>query len=285
MRHEDHVGVGAGRDGGDRPARARREQVGHIPGPFGQIRAPHVLQPPDPAAPPARGPVPALGEDDQRAALVQPPGQPRDLLGEDVLAGLARLDPHVRQPVAHDVHAGVELQGGLHHHPRPPVVDAEQLVHQQERITRPGVPAEHDDRAGQPGGLLGRGEFRFVHDDLHPEGLRGRSVEPADEPPHDPVVAGLVRLGAQPAAEPAGDPQAETHEQRRRLRGQPDQREVQQPQYPHPARPRPAHRPERQDHQGEQRKQHDERHRDEDHQRRQHEPADQAGWEHGRLPS
>src|SRR5690348_13750086 len=96
VRHEDHVGVGAGRDGGDRPARTRREQVGHIPGPFGQIRAPHVLQPPDPAPPPARGPVPALGEDDQRAALVQPPGQPRDLLGEDVLAGLARLDPHVR---------------------------------------------------------------------------------------------------------------------------------------------------------------------------------------------
>jgi hypothetical protein len=39
-----------------------------------------VLQPPDPAPPPARGPVAALGEDDQRAALVEPPGQPRDLL-------------------------------------------------------------------------------------------------------------------------------------------------------------------------------------------------------------
>jgi hypothetical protein len=89
VRHEDYVGVRAGRDGGKRPAGARGEQVGHIPGPFGQIRASRALQPPDPAPPPARGPVPALGEDDQRAALVELPGQPGDLLGEDVLAGLA----------------------------------------------------------------------------------------------------------------------------------------------------------------------------------------------------
>ena len=89
VRHEDHVGVRAGGDGGERPAGARREQVGHIPGPFGQIRAAQALQPPDPAAPPARGPVPALGEDDQRAPLVKPAGQPGDLLSEDVLAGLA----------------------------------------------------------------------------------------------------------------------------------------------------------------------------------------------------
>src|SRR6185437_14645926 len=69
VRREDHVGVRAGRDGGERPAGARREQFGHIPGPFGQILAARLLQPPDPAPPPARGPVPALGEDDQRAYL------------------------------------------------------------------------------------------------------------------------------------------------------------------------------------------------------------------------
>jgi len=80
VRHEDHVGVRAGGDGGERPAGARGEQVGHIPGPFGQIRAAQVLQPLDPPAPPARGPVPALREDDQRTPLVEPAGQPRDLL-------------------------------------------------------------------------------------------------------------------------------------------------------------------------------------------------------------
>src|SRR5215510_10031019 len=36
VRYEDHVGVRAGRDGGERPPGARRPQVGHIPGPFGQ---------------------------------------------------------------------------------------------------------------------------------------------------------------------------------------------------------------------------------------------------------
>ena len=35
VRHEDHVGVGAGGDGGEGPAGARGEEVGHVPGPFG----------------------------------------------------------------------------------------------------------------------------------------------------------------------------------------------------------------------------------------------------------
>ena len=285
MGHEDHVGVRAGRDGGECPARARGEQVGHIPGPFGQIRAPQVLQPPDPAAPPARGPVPALGEDDQRAPLVEPPGQPRDLLGEDVLAGLARLDPHVRQPVAHDVHAGVELQGGLHHHPRPPVVDAEQLVHQQQGVTGPGVPAEHDDRPGQPGGQLVAGEVRLVHLDPQPVRLLRAFVQRVQEPPHDRVVAALVRLGAHPAAEPAHHPQPGQHHQRHRLGHEPDQHEAGQPQAAHAPGPRPRQQPEHQGQQSQERREHDEAARDDDHQRRQHEPPDQPGWEHPPLPS
>jgi hypothetical protein len=284
MRHEDHVGVRAGRDGGERPAGAWREQVGHIPGPFGQIGAAQALQPPDPAAPPARGPVPALGKDDQRASLVEPPGQPGDLLGEDVLADLARLDPYVRQPVAHDVHAGVELQGGPHHHPRPPVVEAEQLVHQEERVARPGVPAQHDDRPGQPGGQLVAGEIGLVHLDPQPVRPLRAPVHGVQEPAHDPVVPALVRLGAQSPAEPAHHPQPGQRDQSDGLGHQPDQREADQPQAAHAARLRPRQQAGHQGRQRQERREHDETQRDDDHQWRQHEPADQSGWDHPPLP-
>ena len=39
------------------------------------------------------------------------------------------------------------------------LVHGEQLVHEQERVARARVAAEHDDRAGQPGGLLAGGEL------------------------------------------------------------------------------------------------------------------------------
>ena len=285
MRHEDHVGVRAGRDGGERPAGAWREQVGHFPGPFGQIRAAHVLEPPDPAAPPARGPVPALGKDDQRAPLVEPTGQPSDLLGEVVLADLTRLDPHVRQPVAHDVHAGVELQRGLHHHSRPPVVDAEQLVHQEERVTRPGVPAQHDDRSPQPGGQLVAGELGLIRLDVQPVRPLRAAVHGVQEPAHDPVVPALVRLGAQPSAEPAHHPQPGQRDQRDGLGHQPDQREADQPQAAHVPGPRPRQQAGHQGRQRQERREHDEAERDDDHQRRQHQPPDQLGWDHPPLPS
>ena len=285
VRYEDHVGGRAGRDGGERPAGAWRQQVRHIPGPFGQIGASRLLQPPDSAAPPARGPVPSLGEDDQRAPLLQAPGQPGDLLGEDVLAGLARLDPHVRQPVAHDVHAGVELQGGLHYHPRPPVVDAEQLMHQQERIPRPGVPAQHDDRPGQPGGQLIAGELGLIHLDPQSVCPLRTPVHGVQEPAHDPVVPALVRLGAQPPAEPAHHPQPGQRDQRHRLGHQPDQGEADQPQAAHVSGPRPRQQAGHQGRQRQERREHDEAERDDDHQRCQHKPPDQPGWDHPPLPS
>ena len=86
VRHEDHVGVGAGGDGGQRAARPGRQQVGHVPGAGGQVAAARGFQPPDAAAPAPGRPVAALGEDDQRAGRVKPAGQALDLVGEDALA-------------------------------------------------------------------------------------------------------------------------------------------------------------------------------------------------------
>ena len=285
VRHEDHVRLRAGRDGRQGPAGPRREQVRHVPRPRGQVQTALLLQPADAPAPAVRGPVAALGEDDQRAVLVQPAGQPLDLPGEDALAGLLAPDPHVRQPVAHDVHAGVQLQCRLHHHPRPPLVDAQQLVDQQEGVPGPGVPAEHDHRPGQPGSQFRRGGFRLVDLDPQAVGPFGTAVHQVKEPAHDSVVAALVRLGAQPAAEPAHHPEPGQHDQRRRLGDEPDQHEAHQPQAPHVAGPRPRHQPEHQGQQRKERREQQEPDREDDHQRRQHEAADQPGWEHAPLPS
>ena len=284
VRDEDHVGVRAGRDGGQRPAGPGREQVGHLPGPLGQVAAAGVLQPPDAAAPAAGRPVGALGEDHQRAGRVQAAGQPLDLLGEDALPGLAVPDEHVGQPVAQHVQAGVELQRRLHHHPRPAPVDAEQLVDEQERVAGPGVPGQHDDRAGQPGGQFVASELRLV--DLGPQavGPFGPAVQRVQEPADDRVVAALVGLGVQPAAEPAHDPQPEQHDQRHDLGGQPDHQERHQPQVAHPARPQQPGQPGQQREHEQQRRQHDQAEGEGDHHRGQHEPADQPGWEH-QMPS
>ena len=285
VRHEDHVSVGTGRDGRQRPPGPRREQVRHVPGSRRQVRTALVFQPPDPSAPAVRGPVPALREDDERAAGVEPARQPLDLPREDVLAGELGLDPHVRQPVPHDVDAGVELQRGLHHHPRPPLVDGQQLVHEQEGVPGPGVPAEHDDRPRQPGRRLRGGERRLVDLDPQAVGPFGPAVHQVKEPAHDRVVAALVGLGAQPAAEPAHHPQPRQHDQGHRLRDEPDQHEAHQPQAPHVAGPRPRHQPEHQGQQGQERGEQQEPDREDDHQRRQHEAADRPGWEHAPLPS
>ena len=194
-------------------------------------------------------------------------------------------DPHVRQPVPHDVHAGVELQRGLHHYSRPPLVDAEQLVHQQEGVPGPGVPAEHDHRPGQPGGRLRRGEFRLVDLDPQAVGPFGAAVHQVKEPAHDRVVAALVRLGAQSAAEPAHHPQSRQHDHGHRLGDEPDQHEAHQPQAPHVAGPRPRYQPEHQRQQRQERREQQEPDREDNHQRRQHKTADQPGWEHAPLPS
>jgi hypothetical protein len=243
-----------------------------------------MLQPPDAAAPAARRPVAALGEDHQRPVGAQAAGQPLDLIGEDALPRLPVLDEHVGQPVAQHVQAGIELQRRLHHHPRPPAVDAEQVVHEQERVARSGVPGQHDDRAGQPGGQFLAGELRFV--DLDSQAVRpfSPSVQRVQEPAHDRVVAALIGLGLQPAAEPAHDPQPEQHNQRHDLRRQPDHQEGHQPQVAHPARPQQPGQPEQQREQQQQRRQHDEAKGEDDHHRSQHQPADQPGWEQETPP-
>jgi len=278
--HEDHVGVGAGDDGRQRPARPRRQHVGHVPGAGGQVAPARPLQPPDAALPPARCPVAALREDHQRAILAEAPGQALDLLDEDLLAGPAPGDEDVRHPVGHDVHAGVKLHRGLHHDAGPPQVHAEQLPHEQERVAGSGVAAEHDHRAGRPGRLLLRRELRLVDVDPDSERRGGRAVHQVEVPPHDRVVTALVGLGVQPAAEPGGDPQAQAGQQRGGLPGQPDEREVQQPQAAPAAGGCAPEHPERHDQQREQRGQGRDRHSDHDHQRREHQPAYQPGWEH-----
>ena len=92
---EDDVGAGAGGDGGEGPAGAWGEQVGHVPGAGGQVGVSLGFQPADAVPPAAGGPVAAFGEDDQRGLCVQVLGEVLDLVGEDILPGLAGLDEHV----------------------------------------------------------------------------------------------------------------------------------------------------------------------------------------------
>ena len=91
-----------------------------------------LLQPLDATVPAAWGPVPALGEDHQRAEPVEPARQPLDPLTEDPLAGPAVADEHVGKAVGHHIEARVELHGRFHDHARPPPVDAQQMADEQE---------------------------------------------------------------------------------------------------------------------------------------------------------
>ena len=58
---------------------------------------------------------------------------------------IARADEPVRQPVQQDVDRRVPLQRVLEHDARLPVVLVDEGVHEQERVARPGVPAEHQE--------------------------------------------------------------------------------------------------------------------------------------------
>ncbi len=285
MRDEDDVGLRAGHDGRERAACPRREHIGHLHGARGKVTAAELLKPLDAALPSPWRPVAAFREDHQGPGLIQPVRQPLDLLGVEPLAGPAMVDEYVGQPVGQHIDARIELHGGLHHDPRPALVHSPQMVHEQERIAWPGMAAEHDDRAVQPGRLLGAGELRLDDLDPDPEGAGGTAVHPVKEPAHDRVVPALVGLGAQPPAEAARHPQAQASEQRDRFGAEPDQGEVQQPHAAHPARARPAEQPEDQREQREQREEKRDGDGDDDRERREHKPAHQPGWEHGRLLS
>jgi hypothetical protein len=99
VRHEDHVRDRAGGDGGERPAQARREDVRHGGGTFGQVVAVAAAQPGDRAAPALRGPVAAFGEDEQGAAWVEAGGQAADQVSVRRRAAALFADERVRQPV------------------------------------------------------------------------------------------------------------------------------------------------------------------------------------------
>jgi hypothetical protein len=77
------------------------------------------------------------------------------------------------------------------------------MMNEQQGIARARMPAEHNDRAGEPGRLLLGGKCWFVHLDPDPEHAGTRPEYQVKEPPHDRVMAALIRLCAQPATEPA----------------------------------------------------------------------------------
>jgi transglutaminase-like putative cysteine protease len=201
MGHEDHVCGRAGADGGEGPAGVGREQVGHRRRPFGQIgmaSPPETLDAPTPAQ---RRPVPALGEQQQSVAPAEAGRQPSDLpdlvgLGPAASGaargrGRATAQKRVRHPVGHDVQARVQLQRRLHDHPGAPLADGEQVMHEQQRVARAGVPAEHDEWA-----VAGQQRVRRRgHLDAQPAGAARLPVDQVEEPPHDRVVAGPVGLG------------------------------------------------------------------------------------------
>jgi hypothetical protein len=203
----------------------------------------------DGPAPAERCPVAALGEDDERVATAQPGREPPDLLGAlpcGVPAGVRLLaEEGVGQAVGQDVDARVELQRGLHDHPRAALAAADQVVDEQERVAGARVPAEHDERA--VAGRAGTGVPRASHRDAQAAGAAGRAEDRVEEAAHDGVMASLVGLCVQPAAEPARDPQAEEDDQRRALGrrpGEPEEDHPQQPGVPFAAGPpRPLIRP------------------------------------------
>ena len=184
----------------------------------------------------------------------------------------------VRQPVDHHVDAGIELQRGFHDDARLAPVPAQQLVHQEEGVARPGVTGKHDHRPGQPGRLFLRGGFGLLDLHLQPENRDGAPEQGGQEPANQRVVAVHRGFAAQPAAEPAGDPQTQTRHQRQRLHHQPRQCEPDQPQGAPPARPRRARD---QSDEQEQRGQHHGGDRDEDDERAEYQPAENAGREQG----
>ena len=231
VRHEDHISGRAGVDRRECPAQARREDIGHRGGTFGQVVAVAAVQPGDRAAPPLRGPVAAFGKDEQGAAWVEAGGQAADQVGVVTCAAALFADERVREPVGQHVRGGVELQRLLHDDAGTTGAGADQVVHEQQRVARARVAAEHDDGAVRR--PFGWSRYR----DVQPAGAFRRAVDQVEQPAHDPVVAGLVRLGVQPAAEAADDPQAQHDRQRGGLGDSPDEREAHHPQRPHPVPP------------------------------------------------
>ena len=250
MGDEHHVRGRTGGDRRERPADARRQDIGHRTGPFGQMIEAMVPQPGYGAAPALRRPVAALGEDDEGALGVQAGRQALDLA--DVVARSAvrpgarsavrpgarsgarsgpAVDERVGQPVGGDVEARIQLQRGLHHDARAPPAGAEQVMDEQQRVAGARVTAEHDERAFCTGAGTGAFGSRRAGDvDAQAAGALGGAVHQAEEAAYDPVVAALVGLGVQPPAEPAHDPQAAQDRQRRGLAEKPDQREAHHPQ-------------------------------------------------------
>ena len=191
------------------------------------------------------------------------------------------MEERVGYPVGQDVDARVELQRGLHDDARAPLAHAEQVVDQQQRVARAGVAAEHDQRAV----AVRDAGRRAGHRHAQPAGAARGPVDQVEEPRHDRVVAGLVRLGVQPPAEPAHEPQAEGDGQRGGLPRRPDQPEPRDPQQPRPAHAPgagpPAYQVEGRGEQGDRRGQRGQGAGDHHDERHQQQAADRRGRQHG----
>jgi len=284
VRHEDHVGFGTAGDGRQGSAGPRRQQVRHGASAVGQVMVARLVQPADPAVPPARCPVTPLREDHQCGVALQPPGQALDLLDKLAIPGTAAAHEHIGHAVGYHVHGGIELHRRGHHDVRAAAAGVEQVVHEQERVAGPGVAAQHDHRPGRAGRVVPRARIlpgasvRPGDLDLKPEQPASRPVHHVQEPVHDRIVTGLVGLGVQAAAEPAREPQSQEHEQRRGVSAEPGERERQQPQAAHAPRPLQPGQADQEHQHREHREQHRDRDGDDHGHGREYQPADQPGW-------
>ncbi len=159
MGEHDDVEVGPGRERGNDAARARRQDVLLL---LGLLRPLQLAVPPQVAhrpLVPLRRPVATLGEDQQRLVVDQGQRQLPHRLDPVVSGSRARRQEVAVETVQQQVDARVPLQRLLEHDLRPAFERRQQQVDQRERVTRPGVPTEHEQRAGR------RRQGAGVHDD------------------------------------------------------------------------------------------------------------------------
>ena len=238
VRDEDDVGGRTGGQGREAPGRAGWQDVGHGCGSFGQVGQATSAQPRD-----ARR---------QRSGVQLAPSGKRTSADCSSRPAASRLIcsvwclgpvlPLVRRwcwtnalgsRLASTSRLGSSCSAAFMTSARPPLAHREQVMDHQQRVTRAGVAAEHDDRAA--GGALAFSR-RAGDVDAQPAGALGGAVDQVKEPPHDRVVAAAVRLGVQPPAEPAHDPQAAGDGQRGGFAEEPGEGETRHPQRPHPVR-------------------------------------------------
>jgi hypothetical protein len=154
--------------------------------------------------------VPPLREQDQRILIPEAVGQTLDLLREPRGVRPPRPDEQVGEPVPQKVDHRRPLHGLLQHDPRPPSVQVDQGVGQEERVPGTRVPAEHQDRAG-----LGRAAVLDHH--LDPYQATGDGDQRPEPPPEEAMVKVLAPGRSHPSGRRRHQPQAGEPEDREPL--------------------------------------------------------------------